>query len=101
MIRLIPILSGFPDACSTGKEQGKKAERRCCRKRRPPRLVDDGANRAHEVFSAWRGGRARRGRVAATLNRNARGLARRNRATPAHRFPWSLPLDRLLALFGH
>ena len=35
------------------------------------------------------------------LNRNARGLARRNRATPSHRFPWSLPLGRLLAQADH
>src|SRR3954471_10691962 len=46
-------------SCSgAGKEEGKNAERRCRRKRHGPGLVDDGANRAHDIFSA------RRGRVA-------------------------------------
>ena len=46
-------------SCSgAGKEEGKNAERRCRRKRHGPGLVDDGASRAHEVFSACRGRRA-------------------------------------------
>ena len=89
-------------SCSgAGKEEGKNAERRCRRKRHGPGLVDDGANRAHEVFSACRGRRAHRSRGCGYLNRNARGLARRNRATPSRRFPWSLPLGRLLAQADH
>src|SRR5262245_53141474 len=40
-------------SCSgAGKEEAKNAERRCRRQRLGLGLVDDGANRAHEVFSA-------------------------------------------------
>jgi hypothetical protein len=35
------------------------------------------------------------------LNRNARGLARRNRATPSHRCPWFSLLGRLPAQADH
>ena len=89
-------------SCSgAGKEEGKNAERRCRRKRHGPGLVDDGASRAHEAFSACRGRRAHRSRGCGYLNRNARGLARRNRATPSRRCPWSLPLGRFLAQADH
>src|SRR5262245_38620818 len=61
-------------SCSgAGKEEGKKAERRCCRKRCRPGLVDNGANRAHEVFSGCRGRRAHRSRGRGYLNETREG----------------------------
>jgi hypothetical protein len=82
-------------ACSgAGKEGGKNAERPFCRKRHGPCLVDDGAHRAHEVFSGCRVAPDAPQSGCGYLNQNPQGLARWNRAAPSRCLARSLPLGR-------
>src|SRR3954453_10942597 len=88
-------------SCSgAGKEEGKNAERRCRRKRHGPGLVDDGANRAHDIFSA------RRGRVAHAVGLRLLKPKRTSTGKEESRHslvPLSLllPLGRLLTQADH